>query len=476
MIDLYCERLTPDFWAEPINALTNVSFLIAAYAIMRLSIKRKIDSPDAWMLIVLAAAIGVGSFLFHTFATAWTRWLDVLPILLFQLAVLWIYSRRIIKFKPLVVTIFITIFVVVALYARQFSHYLNGSLTYAPAIVLLAMLAIYHFVNAKEGRHLLTVSIAVFLLSLTFRTIDMDSCAQFALGTHFMWHLLNGLLIYLVTRAVILNIDPKDPESMSDFGKKQVPVWFDSSASVTDDFQIVGRKHKLFRVIPNPYPLYDWIMGFYERSSNRDALSGPTLERTKSIVDVGVGTGYLLGQLVNLTSSHQQITAVDLSSQMLENSRNYLEKNNLLSERISFKKADCRNLPWNDGTFDLYVSSYLFDLLPENELREALKEMARILRPDGYSIIITMTTELDDVPPIRRSFYRTMNELYNFGYRDGRWNFIWGALFAGYAPHCRPIALGKYLKETDNMIIAYSKVSRVSLFPVRVWYLRKGHD
>ena len=29
-VDLYCERLDPSFWAEPLNAFTNLSFLIAA--------------------------------------------------------------------------------------------------------------------------------------------------------------------------------------------------------------------------------------------------------------------------------------------------------------------------------------------------------------------------------------------------------------------------------------------------------------
>ena len=35
-IDLYCERTDPSFWAEPVNALTNIAFLIAAYAAYRL--------------------------------------------------------------------------------------------------------------------------------------------------------------------------------------------------------------------------------------------------------------------------------------------------------------------------------------------------------------------------------------------------------------------------------------------------------
>jgi hypothetical protein len=29
-VDIYCERTDPSFWAEPVNALTNIAFLLAA--------------------------------------------------------------------------------------------------------------------------------------------------------------------------------------------------------------------------------------------------------------------------------------------------------------------------------------------------------------------------------------------------------------------------------------------------------------
>ena len=41
MIDLYCERTAPGLWEEPINALTNLSFFVAAWFAWRL------DSPPS---------------------------------------------------------------------------------------------------------------------------------------------------------------------------------------------------------------------------------------------------------------------------------------------------------------------------------------------------------------------------------------------------------------------------------------------
>ena len=34
-IDIYCERLDPSFWAEPINALTNLAFIAVGFWVLR---------------------------------------------------------------------------------------------------------------------------------------------------------------------------------------------------------------------------------------------------------------------------------------------------------------------------------------------------------------------------------------------------------------------------------------------------------
>lgn len=259
------------------------------------------------------------------------------------------------------------------------------------------------------------------------------------------------------------------------FGYRQVPVWYGSSVAVADQFETISKNLKFLKLIPNRYPFYDWIMGFHERWSNRAALRGPVLERTTNVLEAGVGTGYFLGQLVKRAKNARSVSAVDLSPQMILAAKNYLRKKNLLSSSLFFVRSDCRHLPYADGTFDLYVSSYLFDLLSDEEIESTVTEMERVLSPDGHAILITMTTELDDMRMPARFFCRIMNELYCLEYHRGRWNGIWRFLFAGYAPHCRPIALSTYLKGAPSLTIEYTKVSHVSLFPVRICYVRKSH-
>jgi len=265
-------------------------------------------------------------------------------------------------------------------------------------------------------------------------------------------------------------------EYLRSFGYRQVPVWYDSGASVADQFENISRNLKFLRIIPNPYPFYDWIMGFHERWSNRAALHGPVLEKTSNLLDAGVGTGYFLGQVIRRAKNARVIAAVDRSPQMISAARSYLKKKNLLSSRISFVRSDCQRLPYADGTFDLYISSYLFDLLNNEEIEAALREMERVLSPNGHAILITMTTEISDVRAPVRFLWRITNELYCLGYYRGRWNGIWKFLFAGYAPHCRPIELGRYLKRAPSLVIEYTKVSHVSMFPVRIYYVGKRQE
>ncbi|CAN0575733.1 unnamed protein product, partial [Laminaria digitata] len=96
-IDIYCERLGPGLLAEPVNAVTNLAFIVAAYFLVRMILRADpVVRRDAgiWALIALVLAIGIGSSLFHTFATRWALLTDVIPIAIFILVYTWYAIRR----------------------------------------------------------------------------------------------------------------------------------------------------------------------------------------------------------------------------------------------------------------------------------------------------------------------------------------------------------------------------------------------
>jgi len=50
---------------------------------------------------------------------------------------------------------------------------------------------------------LLLWAAGLFLLSLTFRSLDLALCASLPHGTHFLWHLLNGVVLVLCALSVL---------------------------------------------------------------------------------------------------------------------------------------------------------------------------------------------------------------------------------------------------------------------------------
>ena len=68
-VDLYCERLDAALWAEPVNALSNLAFVLGALVLWRV--------PAARVPAALLALVGVGSFVFHTWATQLAMALDL---------------------------------------------------------------------------------------------------------------------------------------------------------------------------------------------------------------------------------------------------------------------------------------------------------------------------------------------------------------------------------------------------------------
>ncbi len=203
-IDIYCERLGPDFWAEPINAITNLGFLIAAaYGFATQRRAGRID-PAVTTLIALVAAIGIGSFLFHTFANRWSALADVIPITLFIYIYLGLALRRFFGLSWLAaVALLLAFFVFNLLAERLLAPLISGSAAYVPA--LLAMLVCGGVLTAwrhPAGRYLLMAG-GVFLVSLTVRTLDLPLCDAAPLGIHWAWHLLNAVTLAVLLKAAV---------------------------------------------------------------------------------------------------------------------------------------------------------------------------------------------------------------------------------------------------------------------------------
>ncbi len=204
MIDLYCERCGPGLLAEPLNAASNLSFFLAALVAWRLGKRLRALESGIGVLIGLAVCVGTGSTLFHTFATPWAQVLDIVPILLFQLVFVRLYLTRNVGIGSRIATVLVIGYLAICLGTLALPPYFNGSVIYLPTFVSLVGLAVYHAWSRQPGRWVLAGAVAIFGVALTCRTLDQALCPYMPLGTHYLWHLLNGGLLYLAMKALIL--------------------------------------------------------------------------------------------------------------------------------------------------------------------------------------------------------------------------------------------------------------------------------
>ncbi len=203
-VDHYCERIDPSYWSEPLNAITNIAFAVAALVLFRAWQRAQEKDGPALVLIVNLAAIGVGSYIFHTLATRGAALADTLPILTFILITLFFSARRYLKLPWWVCGLVTVLYLPVTPIIVFFSAPLIGSsAAYLPALFTILIFAGLTTRRDPEISRGLFLAAVILILSLTCRIADEPLCSLFPLGTHFLWHVLNAIVLFQLTRVLM---------------------------------------------------------------------------------------------------------------------------------------------------------------------------------------------------------------------------------------------------------------------------------
>jgi ubiquinone/menaquinone biosynthesis C-methylase UbiE len=154
--------------------------------------------------------------------------------------------------------------------------------------------------------------------------------------------------------------------------------------------------------------LYDEKWAFYVEATTRETLNRMPMARDSRVLDVGCGTGELLMRL-RAKYPDAILAGLDPVPEMLA------VASDKLSGREELRVGYADSLPWASATFDMVVSCNMFHYITHPV--EALKEMARVIRPGGA---LVLTDWCDDYLACRlcnlylrftnRAFYKTYRE------------------------------------------------------------------
>jgi len=125
-------------------------------------------------------------------------------------------------------------------------------------------------------------------------------------------------------------------------------------------------------------PVYDLVWRRYVRVTTARTIACTPVRAHARILDVGCGTGVLLDVLARAPVP-LRLSGVDLTPRMLA------AAGRRLAGAADLAIGDAARLPFDDGTFDVVVSSSVLHEVPRPG--EALDECARVLAPGGTLVV-----------------------------------------------------------------------------------------
>lgn len=122
------------------------------------------------------------------------------------------------------------------------------------------------------------------------------------------------------------------------------------------------------------------------------------LSNNPKMLYVGVGGGMELLQFSYFNRQKGGVVGVDIVDEMLEASRkNFavaeLENDWFQSDFVELRKGDALNLPVENDSIDVAAQNCLFNIFKEEDLKRAIEEMYRVLKPHGKLVMSDPTCE-----------------------------------------------------------------------------------
>jgi demethylmenaquinone methyltransferase/2-methoxy-6-polyprenyl-1,4-benzoquinol methylase len=204
-------------------------------------------------------------------------------------------------------------------------------------------------------------------------------------------------------------------DDTTDFGFRKVPK-----------NQKAGQVADVFRSVASKYDLMNDLMSMgIHRLWKRFTIELSGVRPGHRVLDIAGGTGDLTMKFSDLVGTNGKVVLADINASMLEVGRDRLIDRGYAGN-IEYVQADAEHLPFPDNSFN--VVSIAFGLRNVTDKDQALRDMARVLKPGGKVMVLEFSKPTN---PLLSKAYDT----YSF-----RALPLMGQLFAGDAESYRYLA------------------------------------
>jgi len=101
------------------------------------------------------------------------------------------------------------------------------------------------------------------------------------------------------------------------------------------------------------------------------------------VLEIGPGTGYYTLDIAEWVGGNGTVEIFDLQQQMLDHTMRRVAERDLLN--VTPTQGDAQSLPYEGESFDAAVLITVLGEIPDSE--QALREIARVLRPGGRLVV-----------------------------------------------------------------------------------------
>ena len=146
---------------------------------------------------------------------------------------------------------------------------------------------------------------------------------------------------------------------------------------------------RMFDSIAHSYDLLNHTLSLgFDKHWRKAAIDSLRPFKPQHILDVATGTGDF-AMLAAKELQPKALLGIDLSEGMMDVGRRKI-KEAQLDNIIRFQKEDCLNLTLKDDSFDAVMVAY--GIRNFENLDQGLREMCRVLKPEGRLVIIELTS------------------------------------------------------------------------------------